>query len=351
MTSTEKYIANTSIATQIGLKAELKAIVSWTVANRTAIASPEEMSSIFSMRPLTITTMSELFTRLVANRYTNLFATVANPSVNVARTIPGIMTLPAIVIDLKQAENANILSGYPELYEKLLVNITHLVKVNRATGVYETSAFHELQSMYVKALLVRSYFESGDGRWLPPVMARFIIKTYALFIATTIARMVNLHYNELNSVAAVFALYMTQLLTGDTEDVHCPQSYLNINYLSDRANLKYIADQCQRYTAQTRGKLNLSNICTILDETGPTRLKDYKLQLFIKHAMRLGSYNDATTTLMALEYPPYWTWMLLMSLSKVKMGDISKLMKQYNFDREGGEFIVGILREGVLLPY
>lgn len=338
MSRMNKYITNTRIATQLNMEEGMKLVVSYLAANRNVIADPQDLSSIFSARALTSTPMSEIFTKCVASRHLDLFATIANPSPGVVSSIPDILTMSSLVIDLAQSPYAEILSAYKESYRKLVMNITHLVKLNRSTGMLETSALHELHSMYVKALLVRSYFSSGRSKWLNPVLQQFIVKTFSLFIANTISRQTNL-FAEQNSIASVFALYMYQMLAGTDEDISMPPLYMNINFLGSRADLIYIAQQCHEIA---KDGLTIDSCCTALSELGPARLKGYNRGLFTRHCGSLGTYNDTISTHMAFDYPPYWVWLLLLSLSNVKMSAMSNLIKQYNMKTPGLKFAMDL---------
>lgn len=342
MSRTNKYITNTRIARQLKLDVQLKAIINYLVANRSVIADRESLTSVFSVRTLQVSPMSELFAKCVVGRYLDIFSTIADPSAVMSHAFPEALTMPSIVIDLAQAENAYTLSSIKELYRKVIMNITHLIKKDKRTGDLGTSALHELHSMYVKALLVRSYFDSGTGPWLSPIMQSFIARTYSLFIATTIARQTNLNFAELNDVAAVFALYMFQMLAGTEGDISCPPGYANINYLGTRADLIYTADKCKEYT-KTSGILDLETCCQILSDTGPGRLKNYNLALFLRQCQILGSYNDSVSTLMAFDYPPYWVWLILLTVSGGQMRAMNTQLQQYSLKTAAMKFANDLL--------
>lgn len=337
MHRTNKYITNTRVSMQLNLEKELDNIVTFLAAHREMIASADELSTIFSSRSLVASPISNIFTKCICGKYINEFATIANPSPDVVKMIPDIMIMPAIVIDLMQSNKASLLSAYPELYNKLVVNITHLVKVNKSLGTYETSALHELHSMYVKALLVRHYFASGESGWLTPILQQYVIRTYSMFIGSLIARQTNLNYNELNNIAIIFAFYMCQMLAGTNADISCPPQFLNINFLGNRSDLMYTAGVCKEYF-NSSGMLTIDSICQLLSDNGPARLKGYNFPIFLRHCSQLGSYNDITSTIMAFEYPPYWVWMLLLAQSGVQMRTMSSMLKQYNLNNSGTKF-------------
>lgn len=333
-----KYITNTRVATQLNLEKEMKIVVSYLIANRTVIADPEDLTSIFSTRSFASTPISEIFEKCVVGRHLGEFATIADPSSLVISNIPDALTMPSLVIDLMQSPAGEALSGYRELYRKVIMNITNLVR--RTNAGLQVSALHELHSMYVKALLVRSYYSSGRSPWLSPVMQQFVIRTYSLFIATIIARHSNLNFNELNSIAGIFALYMCQMLAGENSDLVTPPQFLNINYLGTRADLMYLANECKELS---KDGLSIDKCCQLLTQFGPARLKDYNVNLFYRHCSTLGTYNDTVSTHLAFDYPPYWIWLILLSLSGVKLGTMSKMLQQYNMKQAGMKFAVDLI--------
>lgn len=333
-----KYITNTRVAGQLGLPKAMKIVVEYLVANRNVIATPEELTSIFSTRSFTSTPISEIFDKCVVNRHLNEFATIADPSRSIIEGIPDILTMPSIVVDLEQSPAGEVLSGYKELHRKIVMNITNLVK--RTHSGLQVSALHELHSMYVKALLVRSYFRSGNSTWLSPMMQQFVIRTYSLFIASIISRHANLNNAEMNQVASIFALYMCQLLSSEGSNQIVPPQFLNINYLGTRADLLYITEECKEYS---KDGLDLSKCCAMVSKFGPARLKDYSLDVFYRQCSTLGPYNDTISTYMAFDYPPYWVWLILLSLSGVKMGMMSTLLQRYNLKQAGMKFATELL--------
>lgn len=333
-----KYITNTRVATQLGLEKSMKIVVDYLIANRTVIATPDDVSSIFSTRAFTSTPISEIFEKCIVPRHLNEFAIIANPSKAVVENIPDALTMSSLVMDLEQVQAGEALSAYRELYRKVVMNITNLVKMTN-TGL-QISALHELHSMFVKALLVRSYFRSADNQWLTPIMQQYVVRTYSLFVATIISNHANLNNVEMNQVAAVFALYMYQLLSAERGDITIPPQYLNINFLGNRSDLLYVAETCKEYA---KGPLDLQKCCEIIAHFGPSRLGSYSLDVFYRQCGTLGLYNDAVSTRMAFDYPPYWVWLLLLSLSKVKTGMMGTFLQRFNLKQAGMKLALDLI--------
>lgn len=328
-----KYITNTRIAQQLNLQQSMKIVVEYLAGNRNVIANPEDLTSIFSTRSFTSTPISMFFDKCVVSQHLNEFATIADPSRSVIEGIPDALTMPSCVIDLEQTPSGEILSGYKELHRKIVLNITNLVK--RTNAGLQVSALHELHSMYTKALLVRSYFRSGASQWLSPIMQQFVIRTYSQFIGSIIANQANLNIAESNQVASIFALYMCQMLSDDRSNLTIPPQFLNLTFLGNRSDLLYITEECSDYT---KDGLDLQKCCDLVAKFGPARLSDYSIDAFYRHCSTLGPYNDAISTYMAFDYPPYWVWLILMSLSGAQMGRMSKLLQQFNLKQAGMKF-------------
>lgn len=321
--STDKYITRTRFASIFDMERQMRFVVDYMIANRAVIAGPTDLVDIFSTKAMLSTPMSMLFDRCVSTAYIEEFATILR--IPDAKSIPDILTMTSVVVDLKQSKYGEPLKPFPEMYQKLVMNISSLVKMTNS-GWY-VAAIQELHSMYVKGMLSRSY-SVAKNLWLSPAHLQFIIRTYSMLVATTIARNTGLNYNELLTVAMIFALYMCQMsyTTKDRFEA-VPQVFYNQTYLGQRSDLLSFTDEYQDIIKQG---LSLDACCELVGTTGPARLKKYNAELLYRQCSSLGSYIDTLTTRIALEYPPYWVWMMVQAVSGAKLGSFSKILQQHN---------------------
>lgn len=329
--STNKYITDTRFAGIFDMERQFRIVVDYLIANRTVIANTQDLANIFSTRATLSTPMTDMFSRCMSTGYINEFATILKVNDNIG--IPDILTMNSVVTDLKQSKYGKPLQAYPELYQKIIMNVSNLVRTTN-TGYYVT-AIQELHSMYVKAMLTRSYAMSQDGTWLSPAHQQFVIRSYSLLVATVIARNTGLDFNELLTVATIFALYMSQMLsvTGRND---VPNSFYNLNYLGQRSDLVRFVEENQE---DIENGLTLDKCCELVAKTGPARLKKYNTDLFYRQCVTLGSYIDTLTTRIAMEYPPYWVWFIVHAQSGAKLGSFMKIMQQHGLVNGAKKFV------------
>ena len=320
-----KYFWNTHFAKITGYSDLTKILVKYLIQNRSIIAPPVQLESIYQIKPYTKTIINELFERCVNSGYISEFAT-AIPIDNKTITnigIPDLLTASAITVDFKNNPEALPLSSFYELNNKLLVNIGGLVKINEQTRSLLVSDINELHSMYVRSMLVRS-FSVSDG-WLSPNITNYIVKAYALSLANLIGRSESLTFPEQINVAMIFALYMSQQFARTDDDPAKPRNFYRCTYLGSINDLEDIAS---RAADRARNGLTLQDCCELVAELGPQRLQKFNIGTFYRTGVLLGPNTDPLTTRIALEYAPYFTYMLLNVLSGSRGGSLQIQLKQ-----------------------
>ena len=317
-----KQFRNTTIARLMDYNNQLKDVIKYVISNRSFVLSPIVLEPIFQLKPYTRSIINELFERCVNTGYISEFASLF--ITNTADSVPEIL-LPAagIPIDLKNEPLASPLSSYYELNNKLLVDITSLIKMNKQTRNLAVSDINELHSMYVRLMLVRSF--SVSNGWLTPFLSLFIIKAYCLSLASLIGKQENLNFMERITIAKIFALYMSQQFARNDEDPARPNNYYRCTFLGTNNEL---TDMMNLAAAKAPQGLNLMTCCELIAETGPQRLKNFTIENFYRLAVRLGAATEPSVTRIALEYPPYFTFMLLKVLSGEKGGSLQIQLKE-----------------------
>lgn len=321
--NTDKFITHTRFAEIFDIEKQMKFVVDYLIANRTVIANKFDLANIFSMKSLTSTPISQIFERCISSGFIDEFAVILK--IPDRSSVPDLITMNSIVIDLKQSDKGLPLKPYTELFQKILLNISSIVKYTN-NGIY-VAAVQEMHSMFVKGMLTRSYAFSKDI-WLSPSHNQFMIRSYSMLVATVIARTTGLSYNELLNVAMVFALYMSQMLNRNTSygNEVIPASFYNQVYLGQRADLVRFTDE---HSEDLKEPLNLIRCCNLISKIGTAKVKNYSLDLLYRQCSSLGSYTDTLTTRIALEYPPYWVWMIAQTVSGAKLGSFGKILQQH----------------------
>lgn len=321
-----KYLWECTFAKQTDYLSQFRNVVKYLTQNRYIYMPKPAMDGVYQQRTFTKTVINELFERMMTTDYISEICAIypVMSKYSDQSSIPDLVTMPYMVMDLKNNPIAQPLSQYSEFHKKIIVNVAQVVKRNEATRELQVSDINELHSMYVRALLTRSF--SVSNGWLTPSLSYFITKAYALCVSGMIARSESLSYQDQMSVAMVFALYMSQQFARTDEDPARPRSFMRCQYLGDIPSLENLS---ARAAELNRDGLTLENCCQLIQEIGPQRLKKFNLDNFYRATIRLGPVTEPIPTRIALEYVPYFTYMLLTTLSGAMGGSLQSLMKQF----------------------
>ncbi len=330
-----KFIWDTQFAHTSDMKHQMQQVVKYLVLNRGIVIPEAQLQTVFNTRPIMANIINKLFEQCINTGYIKEFASIlpivmrGEPKTN----LPDLLTMRNITIDLKNNAEAKPLESYYELKDKLVINLSELVKMDPSTRGVHISDLNEMHSMYVRGLLVRSYAQS-DG-WLNPILCTYIIQTYCMTISSIIARNENLAITDQLTVASIFALYMAQMLSSKHDNMARPSLYYRCTFLG---NMKELDDIANRVGHVAEKGLNIPAVCELVAELGPTRLQKFNTNMFYRTCASLGPSTDLISTHLAFEYPPYWLMMVLRALDGSKMGSMSSLLKQHNLINPGKVF-------------
>lgn len=315
---------DTGFAVHAGIAQQLSRLVRFMIDNRNSIFPEEELSRL-AMPIATIlkTPMAECFDRIIPSGTLGNFCSfyISDKSSG----IPELLSTSSITIDAAQAPEAGW--TLPELKRKVLVNLTSVLKADRVRGGYMVSAVDTFQSLFVRGQMVIGYNDLTE--WLSPYLAEYTVKTYSMILSGLISRYYSLSLPETMRVAGIFALHFCQLLSPEGADLECPPLFMHCTFLGNRAELMAMA---KAYSYKSATGLDLVSCCELVAEMGVEKLSHFNSQSMLAMAGTLGP--DLITSQIALEYPPYWVWMLVLSLSGAKVPLIYQL-NQHKLNNEG----------------
>ena len=326
-------------------KVQLRELVSFLLLNRVYKMNAGDVKAMVSAKPLAITPISSLFSRAIDEFHREtLFSFLRIPPTTVAA--PEVVTYSHVTFDLKQfntPDNAALyatLGTVPEFQNTIVSNVTPLLR--RSGELTDTLAF---QSLVVRDLLSRSYFNNTSATWLTPSLLRYLCRFYNMSMASSVASAYNLTFQEQQAVAAVFSVYFMQMVSDtDTAESLVKTSKLNLGtpdqILGVIARLKDTLGE--RYSAMT-----LDDVCVGINNLGIARLSTVDRRFVFTRQRNIGP--DVMTSGMAVEYPPYWCYLVLATLSGRKMG-LTMTMKRNDLAREAPDFAKDLLFSQSFLP-
>lgn len=310
-------IADTSIGKQSNIKDYGKNSVRFLVDNVDSIAieKAKALKLLKGKNSLLNTIIGELYQRALMEEKLELF-TLLNLSNK--KNLPSTFLISWLDIDVLSLKNTDentykILSSLPEYCDQILVDITPYLSVK--TG--EINDITGVQSRVIRDLLCRNY-ELFDTLWLTPNILYYITKIYCLILANKIGKVYNLNYQETFKVATVIAVFFT-LRCSTSKDVINPIMH-KMDFLTRMVDtkpiFKYISE---KYTDK---EFTLQAMVDTIVEFTPDRMSKLSVATYLSVNTSLGS--SQITSLVNLEYPPYFTAAVLGALS----GDKSSIYFQ-----------------------
>jgi hypothetical protein len=294
----------------------------------------EELRLLKTHDNLVKTVVSELYQQALVEEKLEMFTLLTLDQVT---KIPSWFLISWLDIDTLELHNSDknsydILSSITKYRDKVLMNITPYYSRNR-NAIVDVSEFY---SRIVRNMLNRSYRLSGK-LWLTPTLVYLLTKLYSIILSTKIGKLYNLTHQEQYVIATVLSVYFTNNCS-DIEDTINPIMF-KMDFLQRVVNTKVIYEHIEeKYTVDT---FDLKATIDTIVALSPTRMNKFTLSTFLSMNSSLSS--NQMMSLIALEYPPYWCYLVLSALSGEKT-NIYHTIKTLNLRKESMEFQNEILK-------
>lgn len=320
-------------------KQQLVELINFLIFNRNAKMTTNEVKTMLSGKPLTNTVISNLFNRALELQKDNLFSFIKLSKANTS--FPEVITYTHITPDMKQLNtetNLNLyqaISSIPEYANKICLNVTPMLK-----GSGEPSDIFNFQSIVIRDLLSRSYFDTKSPMWLSPSIIRYICRFYNMSMSTSIASVFNLTYLEQQAIATIFSLFFLQKVSNkDVAETYIKNNKLGIGSSVDITNIINLIKGSISDVAYAN--MTLDDVCTCINKLGIGRLESINRKFLYTRLKGIGP--DLFTSTMALDYPPYWTYLVLLTISGRKMG-LMNTFKQNDIQKDAHSFSDDIVK-------
>lgn len=331
---------DTQVAKTTGMLNQTDNVSKFIIKNRYTYLDTNIRDHILNTRVFIQTGISMLMGNIMNSPVVDAFAPMDSALSN--DPVPELLASTNVSLDTKQFKDPTLISTYSEFKDKTIINLSHLIKKNtRGSSKPEISDINEIHKLYMRGAFTMSYHDSNG--WLTPDLAKYIIQTYAMTISGLIARKHNLTYNEQLTIAGVLSLYMAQLMSHSSEDMTKPLLMMRCNYLGNRQDIETMLEI---FSEDVTGLLNADQIKNLIVKHSPDRLKSFSIGEFYRYASALS--QEHVPAMIALEYPPYWVYMLMIALSGGKIGLLYQL-KQHRLDKDGMVFIKNLISSPTLI--
>lgn len=326
---------DTKFALYAGIPGFIPRVLKYAVENQYALFSTADlMRMIQPIRTILKTPMAELFARLVDQEQLSNFAaySIKTGSTN----IPEVLTASNITLDFKQIPDASAVSNIPSLNNKVYLNLTTVLKSDRTTGGYEINAVDNFFNFFVRGQLVAGYYDSDN--WLNPTLAEYVIKSYSMILSAQLSRYYNLTLAEQLEIAGIFALFYAQLLSPDGTDNVLPPVLNRCTFIGNLAVIRNLAEDCADIS---KDGLTIDGVCELIRRRGPVKIKEFDDNALFAICGNLGP--DLVTSRIAMEYPPYWVYCLVLALSGAKIPLIYQLNNEKLANEGKSRFLKGLM--------
>lgn len=339
MTNHNKSIYETFTAKLTVNNAQLAEIVNFIMTNTDVRLSMAQSGDLVKVKPLIPTPISEVFSRAVDLGKDRLFSFINIPKAIV--TIPEVITYTHLTYDFKQLEPVaknlyDVIHHLPNYSDTILSNVTTILK-SRTNELSDSQAF---QANCVRDLLSRSYYTNTSSLWLTPSIIRYLCRCYNMSIGIAVAGLYGLTYQEQSIISTVFAYYFMHQVTSSSD----AEAFIKSNKLGlpPVAEIDGILNRFKELVGDKYTDLGLDDVCDNLPKMGFQRMVAFNRKVLYTRTKNLGP--DLYTSTMAIEYPPYWAYLVLLSQSGRKIGLYERIKNTSTLHSDVKEYCNDLLK-------
>lgn len=331
---------HTEFATHAGFQSQLPRVFKYTIENRHALLPKMELERLaVSIRMILQSPLAQIFERILNTGCLNNFAALNIP--NKGSSLPELLTTTNITLDIRQAETSNIGQALPEIRDRCLVNVSGTLKMNRQSGGFDVNATDLFQQLLVRGHLCMSYYDQEN--WLNAALTEFIVRSYSMILSNLISRYHDLSLMDQMLVAGVFALFYCQKMSPEKGNITDPPLFNRCTFVGNRNDLENIKAICKEVAPQG---LTLSKVAEVISHHAPSRMDKFSVSEINILCGNLGP--DAITSMIALEYPPYWLYELILAFSGTKIPLVYQLNNQKLMQEGRSKFLSQLLTHQAL---
>ena len=342
-------IYNTLCVSSVMPKNTISGLMDYLIDNRAYLLPSTNTAEAFKTRFSGNSLLSEIVHRLNALGKDSEYTLLKLPSKSVSlREVVDMTFVPFDILQMKNAIDTvpKVLSVLPELNDKMIINVTDILKANNTF-----SDISQFQYRVVRDFLSRSFYNSTGSSWVSPTFVRYIAKVYNMTIGGEISRVFGLSQLVQMFIQTIFCLFFVGKMTSsatapDFLKIH--GKYMNIATNNELVQiLAFVEDTLGKKTPE-----NLIEVCAVIDAYGHEQLigpnGTSRLTLPVLKTRFMALYPDTHVSMIAMEYPPYFAFLMLLVLSHVRI-KLSFNMKQMNILKEGQEIFNQLVKSSLFL--
>lgn len=324
-------------------KSTLGELIDFLIESRSFIIPKPKSNEAFKVRYSGNSILSEIVHKLSIMEKTKEFTLIKIPEKTIAlREVVDMNFIPFDILQMKEVvpQVSKALPLIPELDNKIVINVTDLM---RANGEFSdiTPFYHRV----VRDFLSRSFYTSVGSSWISPTFVRYIAKVYNMTIGGEIARKFGLSPLVQMFIQVIFCLFFVGKMTS-TESA---QNFLKAHHKD--MSLPGVEDMKQMFafvedTLKKPAPESLIDVCTVIAQYGNDQLigsHGPRLDVPVLNVMFSSWFQDKHVGMIALEYPPYFAFLVMLVISKIRIG-LKFPMDKLNLISEGSRVFDTVLK-------
>lgn len=341
----KKSLFQTNTAHIFGASDQLKSLASFIREIREADVRirQDDFKTILNTKTLRNTPIDLIFKNMLEDKKDNIFVGLNIPSsYNVPELIAGnVFTLDTLQFKDMNPGAYNIIATFPEFKDKIIVNLTPLLRSKTPTHVNDMNM---LQSMFVRDMLVRSYFKQDN--WLTPDSVKLLAETYSYIVGELLSNSVlKPNYNELQVIKIILTAYF-YLNCNTVENGTWPGGIKNCGFLGDGMTINNVLNEVHDIMKGDLHAIDLDTVCALIRETGPGKFKNLSTHTLYTRCPKQDNIQVAT----GLEYPPYWAHQIILAVSGYKSSFYAMLNKNKKLLGRCSDFATALARSNSFIP-
>ena len=320
-------LADTPFVQARDFSTHIKNALTFLIKNPNVILPKEKIKDIGTQRLFSSTPTSRIFHNVVAaNKLDNFVFLDYTGMTGRGVSIPEILTSDDLCIDGKAISTVPV----PALVQKCWINITPILGKRDA---YNDSVFFtdlgQLASLVSRAALCQVYNDVNN--WITIRQQLLLIKLFSVIMAQVITNTYRLDPVERRVVMTIFAYYYAQMV-GSQEAINAkiPPLLMRCQFLGSGTDIIQVSEELEKY--KTDGQLTLMGLIQAIRTMGPSRMKNYNLQILFRSIA--SASIDSTIMIIAMSYPPYFLHQLLRVASGYKNPILSGVIKAIGLKRD-----------------
>lgn len=303
----------------------IKTLIAYLVKNPVNILPPNQQEIIFKEKTISNDLISKLYREIEKTDIPRMFSLLYPPR----RTpLPEVVTYSSFLIDFEQLHDFNpslvsVAKSYDEYKGKNVINITPYVKTDLLF-----SDQSEFQQRVLRDVLSKSYFLETKC-WIKPIL-KIIGKIYSITLSKPIASAYNLSATEYMILNSIFLLYFLTITSSTEYAKNIMRSFNSYFGILDNTQLDTFFSQIDDILKH-KPLTNFLDIFECAKKLLPERVGSLSYSVLALKIKKIG--NDSVASMIASEYPPYFVYLVIVSLSKIKTG-LSYRIKDYLSPKE-----------------